>query len=107
MNTFSAISDPTRRRILELLLSGSFSAGELGAHFEQISQPGLSKHLGVLRRAKLVKVSIRAQKRIYSLEQEGFDELEEWLSKYKKFWNKNLDSLQEYLDNRAKEEKQK
>ncbi len=98
MNVFAAISDPTRRSILDLVLKHPMSVGEIKDEFPSITQPGISKHLGVLRRAKLVKVTIMAQKRVYSLNDFGFHEIDDWIAKYQKFWNKKLDSLEEFLD---------
>lgn len=99
MNVFAAISDPTRRSILDLVLKHPMSVGEIKEEFPSITQPGLSKHLGVLRRAKLVKVTVMAQKRVYSLNDFGFHEIDNWIAKYQKFWNKKLDSLEDFLDN--------
>lgn len=97
MNVFSALSDPTRRAILDLLTKRPLTVGEIGSHFSLLSQPGISKHLGILRKTRLVKSNIKAQKRVYSLNREGFEELQEWISKYDKFWSERLDSLGEYL----------
>jgi len=98
MNAFTAISDPTRRSILDLVLKHPMSVGEISEEFPGISQPGISKHLGVLRRANLVKVTIKAQKRVYSLNDSGFQEINTWITKYQRFWNLKLDSLEEFLD---------
>lgn len=98
MNVFSAVSDVTRRRMLDILTRGPLSAGEIGSHFSNLTQPGISKHLRVLRQAKLVNVTVKAQQRVYSLDFEGFKELHEWISKYDRFWNDALDSLGKYLD---------
>lgn len=98
MNVFSAISDPTRRTILDLVLKRPMSVGEIMVEFPSISQPGISKHLGVLRRAKLVKVTIMAQRRVYSLNDSGFSEIDNWIVKYQKFWSRKLDDLEDFLD---------
>jgi len=79
MNSFSAIADPTRRRIMEALAQGPLSSGEIAGLF-QISAPAVSQHLKTLREAGLVQVRIEAQWRIYELDREGVDKLVEWVS---------------------------
>lgn len=103
MDVFSAVADPTRRAVLDILSRRPLTAGEIGAYFNGITQPGMSKHLSVLRKVKLVSVSVRAQQRVYSLNHEGFIEIEQWVTKYRKFWSDNLDSLGNFLDNGEKE----
>lgn len=80
------------------------SVGEIKEEFPFITQPGISKHLGVLRRAKLVKVTIKAQRRVYSLNDFGFHEIDSWISKYQEFWNTKLDSLEDFLDDNDPQE---
>ena len=78
MDIFYALSDPTRRKILELLASqGELSATQIYASF-QISPPAISQHLKVLREANLVKMDKRAQQRIYQINPEAVHELEDW-----------------------------
>lgn len=101
MNVFAAISDPTRRAMLDLLTERPMSAGEIGSHFAGLTQPGVSKHLGVLRRARLVHSTVSRQQRVYSLDLEGFAELREWIRKYQRFWGEKLDSLESYLDSES------
>lgn len=104
MNAFAAISDPTRRAMLDLVLKRPMSVGEISREFPEISQPGVSKHLGILRRARLVKVTVMAQKRVYSLNDTGFREIDAWIAKYREFWNTRLDALGDYLDNHEQQE---
>jgi DNA-binding transcriptional ArsR family regulator len=78
MNVFQALADPTRRAIVALLAPGERSAGEIGAEFA-ISCPAISQHLKVLREARLVRVRVAAQKRIYQLDPAGLGELKAWL----------------------------
>lgn len=101
MDAFSVIADPTRRRILDLLTGGARNAGEIASHFPRLSQPGVSRHLRVLRDANLVDVEIRKQQRIYSLQPRGLEELYAWVAKYQAMWPETLDSLEHYLDARA------
>ncbi|WP_163997079.1 metalloregulator ArsR/SmtB family transcription factor [Pyxidicoccus caerfyrddinensis] len=96
MDAFTALSDPTRRRIVELLAGGERSAGELGASFD-ISAPAISQHLKVLKEARLVQVRAEAQRRIYALDAAGLDELEGWVDRIRGFWNERLDVLERRL----------
>lgn len=105
MDVFSAVADSTRRAVLDMLSRNPLSVTEIGSFFPDISQPGISKHLKVLKNAGLVKASIRAQKRVYSLNRNGFMELEKWISKYQIFWESNLDSLGRFLDDESREQK--
>ena len=96
MQTFSVLADPTRRRIVELLATGDMGAGDIHGHF-RITGPAVSQHLKVLRDAHLVRVKVDAQRRVYSLDPRGLDELEEWLLGVRKFWNQRLDALERAL----------
>src|SRR5437868_15494055 len=83
--TFAALADPTRRAILARLASGEASVAELAAPFD-ISQPAISKHLKVLERAGLISVGLDAQRRPRKLEPKALAEANEWLERYRKFW---------------------
>jgi DNA-binding transcriptional ArsR family regulator len=96
MNSFAALADPTRRRIVELLLQQPRAAGAISQEFA-ISQPAVSQHLKVLREAKLVRVHIEAQQRIYELNLESFFEIQNWLTTITGFWTGKLDALEEQL----------
>jgi DNA-binding transcriptional ArsR family regulator len=89
---FAALADPTRRRLLELLAAGERSAGELAAEFD-ISRPGVSRHLRVLREAGLVRARGEAQRRLYSVDPAPLDELDAWLARWRGFWAQRLDAL--------------
>lgn len=97
MDTFTALADPTRRRIIERLAAGECSAGELGEGIA-MSQPAVSKHLRVLREAGLVAARAEAQQRLYRLRPEKLREVDDWLARYRKFWEESLDSLQAYVE---------
>lgn len=97
MDTFSAVADPTRRAMLDMLALRDRSAGDIVSTFSQISQPAVSKHLRILRNAGLVNVQIHAQQRIYSLQPKALAELDAWIAKYKAFWSDNLDALEQHL----------
>ncbi len=96
MDTFTALADPTRRRIIESLAMGETSFGELARKFE-MSKPAVSQHLKVLRDVGLVKSRAEAQRRIYRLSDEGLEEIEAWLGRVREFWNQRLDRLEQVL----------
>jgi DNA-binding transcriptional ArsR family regulator len=96
MNCFAALSDPTRLRIVELLGVGERSAGAIGAQFP-ISAPAVSQHLKALRDSGLVRVRVDGQRRVYSLDPEGFAEMERWLARMRRFWGGRLDALERAL----------
>jgi DNA-binding transcriptional ArsR family regulator len=87
-----ALSDDTRRRIVEVLAQSDRSVGELAALFS-ISRPGVSRHLRVLREAGLVSAEADAQRRIYRLRPEPLAELDSWLARCRGFWAQRLDAL--------------
>lgn len=95
--TFSALADPTRRAILARLALGETSVTELSAPFE-MSMPAVSKHLKVLERAGLITRSREAQWRPCRIEPQALKNVDEWLERYRAFWEASLDRLGEYLD---------
>jgi DNA-binding transcriptional ArsR family regulator len=101
-STFEVLAEPTRRRILDLLREEERPVGELVGRLE-ISQPGVSKHLRVLRDAGLVEVRQDAQRRLYRVRAEPLAEIEQWLAPYRRLWAGTLDSLERHLD--AKEDR--
>ncbi len=96
VETFTALSDPKRRRIVELLATGEMAAGDINKHF-RVTGPAISQHLKVLRDAHLVRVRVDAQRRVYSLDPKGLDELEAWITGIRRFWNNRLDALERAL----------
>lgn len=96
MQSLAALSDPTRRRIVELLAERERSAGELVDAFD-MSAPAISQHLKVLREAGLVLSRAEGQSRIQSLNPAGFRELEVWLEKTRSVWSARLDALEREL----------
>ena len=94
---FTALSDPARRRILELLRQRERSVGELVERL-RLSQPGVSKHLRVLREAGLVRVRADGRRRWYRLRAEPLAELDAWLAPYRELWGGRLDALERHLD---------
>lgn len=96
MDTFTALADPTRRRIVEQLALGETSFGDLADQFE-MSRPAVSQHLKTLRDAGIVAARADAQRRIYRLSDDGLDEIDAWLGKVRTFWTQRLDKLEELL----------
>jgi DNA-binding transcriptional ArsR family regulator len=95
--TFEVLAEPRRRHILDLLRERPRPVGEL-VELLDLSQPGVSKHLRVLREASLVRVRQDAQRRWYELSPEPLAEIDEWLAPYRKLWASSLDALERYLD---------
>lgn len=94
------IADPTRRRILDAVREGERSVGEL-VEVVGMHQPGVSRHLRVLREAGLVEVRRDAQRRLYSLRAEPLRELDAWLAPYRAELAGRLDSLERHLERTA------
>lgn len=96
MEIFTALADPTRRRIVELLSRGECAAGEIVEAFD-ISGPAISQHLKVLREAALVQVRVEGQRRIYQLNSQGLDQMDAWIDSVRRFWAPRLDALEQEL----------
>jgi DNA-binding transcriptional ArsR family regulator len=96
MNGFAALGDPTRRRIVELLAEQPRAAGAIAQEFA-MSQSAVSQHLKVLREARLVRVHVQAQQRVYELEPESLLEIQNWLTNITRFWTGRLDALEAQL----------
>ncbi|WP_248965382.1 ArsR/SmtB family transcription factor [Sphaerisporangium perillae] len=94
---WSALVDPHRRALLDLLREGPRAVGELAGELG-LSQPMTSKHLRVLREADLVRVRTQAQRRIYTIAPDRMAELDAWLAPYRRLWNDRLDALGRHLD---------
>jgi DNA-binding transcriptional ArsR family regulator len=97
VSAFAAVSEPARREILELLRQRDRCVGELVERVG-LSQPGVSKHLRVLREAGLVRVRPDGQRRWYGLRAEPLAELDAWIAPYREFWGGRLDALERHLD---------
>jgi DNA-binding transcriptional ArsR family regulator len=97
MTAFEVLAEPSRRRILDLLRDDERSVGDLVARLP-LSQPGVSRHLRVLRDAGLVKVRQDAQRRLYAVDPEPLAEIDAWLAPYRSLWADRLDALEAHLD---------
>jgi DNA-binding transcriptional ArsR family regulator len=95
--TFEVLAEPTRRRILDLLLERARPVGEL-VDVLGLSQPGVSKHLRVLREGGFVAVRRDAQRRIYEISPAPLAEVDQWLEPYRRLWAGRLDALERHVD---------
>ena len=96
-SVFEIIAEPNRRAILTLLVASQQSVGEIERHLH-MSQPTVSKHLRVLRDAGFVDSTVDAQRRLYRLRPEPFQEVDDWLAQFRRFWSAHLDALERHLD---------
>jgi DNA-binding transcriptional ArsR family regulator len=96
-SAFEIIAEPNRRAILSLLVSSQQSVGELERQL-RMPQPTVSKHLRVLREAGFVESTVDAQRRLYRLKPEPFQEVDAWLAQFRRFWSGHLDALERHLD---------
>jgi DNA-binding transcriptional ArsR family regulator len=96
-DAFALLADPGRRQILALLRNGERSVGEL-CDALPLSQPGVSKHLRLMRDAGLLSVRADAQRRFYRIEPGPLQALDRWLEPYRQFWSERLEALEHHLD---------
>ncbi len=99
-SAFEVIAEPNRRAILALLVSSQPSVGEIERQLS-MPQPTVSKHLRVLRDAGFVESTVDAQRRIYRLKPGPFQEMDDWLSQFRRFWSAHVDALERHLDRMA------
>lgn len=94
---FRALADPTRRAVLDLLRSDILPAGQIARLFP-ISRPAISKHLRLLRRAKLVREHRSGRHRFYHLNPQPLQTVDQWLEQYRVFWNAKLANLKAFVE---------
>ena len=97
MTAYTALAEPHRRQILDLLRDGERSVNDLVARLK-LSQPGVSKHLRVLREAGLVEVRPEGRRRWYGLRPQPLAEVDEWLEPYREYWSGRLNALERHLE---------
>ncbi len=97
IDAFHAVSDPTRRQLLDRLSCRISTVNELSAGFA-VSRPAISKHLGVLLRARLVSASKQGRLRYYKVEPARLRDIDTWVEGYRRFWAENLSGLKAYLE---------
>jgi DNA-binding transcriptional ArsR family regulator len=94
---FSALADPTRRAVLDLLRQGSLPAGHIAQAFP-VSRPAISKHLRLLRRAHLVTEHRDGRRRLYHLNPDPLRAIDSWLNQYRVFWQSGLGNLKAFVE---------
>jgi len=94
---FDVLAEPNRRRILDLLRGKERAVGDL-VDALAVSQPAVSKHLAVLRRAGLVEARTDGQRRMYTVRPEPLQDIDAWLAPYRRMWATSLDALEQRLD---------
>ena len=100
---FSALADPTRRAVLDLLLEGSLPAGRIAQAFP-VSRPAVSKHLRLLKRARLVRAHRVGRQRFFELSPGPLQSVDAWLSRYRVFWRSGLSNLKRFVEASHQEE---
>jgi DNA-binding transcriptional ArsR family regulator len=96
-SVFEIIAEPNRRAILSLLVSAQQSVGEIERQL-RMPQPTVSKHLRVLRESGFVESTVDAQRRLYRLKPEPFEEMDAWLAQFRRFWSAHLEALERHLN---------
>jgi DNA-binding transcriptional ArsR family regulator len=97
MTAYMALAEPHRREILDLLREGERPVGDLVDRVG-LSQPGVSKHLKVLREAGLVRARAVGKQRLYGLDPRPLAEVDAWLEPYRAMWAERLDALERHLE---------
>lgn len=97
IETFAALAEPNRYRIVELLRSGPRSVNDIGERL-RLNQPQVSKHLRVLKQAGLVDVQPRAQQRLYELRAQPFRQFHEWLEHHRQLWDARFEKMDQLIE---------
>lgn len=96
-DVFQAIADPTRREIIDLLSDQSLNLNAVAGHFD-ISRPAISKHIKILMECGLIMVKQDGRERYCRADTQKLKEVDQWLNRYRKFWNRKLDALGDFLE---------
>lgn len=99
-DVFQAIADPTRRQIIHLLAGHSLTLNGVAENFD-ISRPAISKHIKILTECGLITIRQEGRERYCKAELDRLQEVSEWVTQYKAFWNERLDALEKFLDESA------
>jgi DNA-binding transcriptional ArsR family regulator len=106
VETFAALAEPNRYRIVELLRTSERTVGQLGDRLA-LSQPLVSKHLRILKEAGVVEVEPRGRERVYTLRRARLREMNDWLERYRKIWDERFDALDDLVSGLEALERQK
>lgn len=104
LDAFQVIADPSRRKMLRLLSKDSLTINNLAENFE-MSRPAVSKHIRILYSAGFISIQDIGRERYCTLKQDGFDELQEWISYFDKFWVSKLKKLEALLNDKSNQKK--
>jgi DNA-binding transcriptional ArsR family regulator len=104
IETFAALAEPNRSRIVELLRAGPRAVNDIGERL-QLNQPQVSKHLRILKDAGLVDVQARAQQRLYELRGQPLRRLHDWLERYRQLWDARFGELDDLIEEITEKEK--
>jgi len=99
LDAFQVIGDPSRRQILQLLTKDSYNINSISENFE-MSRPAVSKHIKILQTAGFVSIQVIGREHYCILNQEGFNEIRDWINHFDKFWNSKLKKLETVLNNK-------
>jgi DNA-binding transcriptional ArsR family regulator len=99
LDAFQVIGDPSRRKMLMLLSSDSMTINSLADNFD-MSRPAVSKHIKILHSAGFISIRDIGRERYCTLKKDGFDELQNWISYFDKFWTSKLKKLETLLNNK-------
>ncbi len=102
LDAFQVIADPSRRQILTLLSKDSLTINSLAENFD-MSRPAVSKHIKILCGAGFISIQDIGRERYCLLKQDGFNELQDWINYFDKFWIAKLNKLQVILNNKSKQ----
>jgi DNA-binding transcriptional ArsR family regulator len=101
LDAFQVIADPSRREMLRLLSKESLNINRLAENFD-MSRPAVSKHIKILSAAGFISIEDIGRERFCMLKQDGFNELQEWINYFDKFWASKLKKLETLLSNKSK-----
>jgi DNA-binding transcriptional ArsR family regulator len=104
-DVFNAVAEPRRRQLLEVLARRGAVAVSALVVTLGMSQPAVSKHLGVLRKVGLVSVSKQGQKRLYQLEAKELKPVHDWSKKFEQHWSHQLDRIKQRAERRARDQR--
>jgi DNA-binding transcriptional ArsR family regulator len=99
LDAFQVIGDPSRRKMLMLLSEDSLTINSLAENFD-MSRPAVSKHIKILHSNGFISITDIGRERYCMLRKEGFDELQDWISYFDKFWTSKLKKLETLLNNK-------
>lgn len=105
LDVFQVVADPSRRQMLQMLTRDSMTINSIAEHFE-MSRPAVSKHIKILYSAGFISIQDRGRERHCALRQDGFNELQNWISYFDQFWASRLHQLEQVLNQKSGKIKQ-